>query len=122
MLPYRKENKLLARELRNHATEAERLLWERLRRKQILNAPFYRQKTLANFIVDFYCAAAQLVIELDGSQHYAPNALVYDVERTRILEAMGLLVLRFDNRQVMQELDAVVQVIAEAVRGRLNPF
>jgi very-short-patch-repair endonuclease len=119
MLPYRKENKLLARELRNHATDAERLLWERLRRKQILNAPFYRQKSLANFIVDFYCAAAQLVIELDGSQHYAPNAQVYDIERTRILEAMGLLVLRFDNRQVIQKLDAVVQVIAEAVRGRL---
>ncbi|PQJ96160.1 endonuclease domain-containing protein [Chromatium okenii] len=62
MLPYRKENKLLARELRNHATEAERLLWEQLRWKQILNVPFYRQKSLANFIVDFYCAAASYFI------------------------------------------------------------
>ena len=118
MLPYPAEHKLLARELRKNMTEAEQILWKRLRRKQILGVPFYRQKPLAQFIVDFYCAAAMLVIELDGSQHYAPDAQQYDAVRTQTLEAMGLRVLRFDNRQVLQELDAVIEVIFAEVEAR----
>ena len=90
MLPYRTEHKLLARELRKNMTEAEQVLWKRLRRKQILGIPFYRQKPLAGYIVDFYCAAAMLVIELDGSQHDMPDAQQYDAVRTQNLEAMGL--------------------------------
>ena len=118
MLPYLAEHKLLARELRKNMTETEQILWKRLRRKQILGVPFYRQKPLAQFIVDFYCAAAMLVIELDGSQHYAPDAQQYDAVRTQTLEAMGLRVLRFDNRQVLQELDAVIEVIFAEVEAR----
>ncbi len=118
MLPYPAEHKLLARELRKNMTEAEQILWKRLRRKQILGAPFYRQKPLAQFIVDFYCAAAMLVIELDGSQHYTPDAQQYDVVRTQTLEAMGLRVLRFDNQQVLQELETVIEAIFAEVEAR----
>ena len=118
MLPYPAEHKLLARELRKNMTEAEQILWKRLRRKQILGVPFYRQKPLAQFIVDFYCAAAMLVIELDGSQHYTPDAQQYDAVRTQTLEAMGLRVLRFDNRQVLQELEAVIEAIFAEVEAR----
>ena len=118
MSPYPAEHKLLAHKLRKNMTEAEQILWKRLRRKQILGVPFYRQKPLAQFIVDFYCAAAMLVIELDGSQHYAPDAQQYDAVRTQALEAMGLRVLRFDNRQVLQELEAVIEAIFAEVEAR----
>ena len=118
MLPYHADNKLLARELRKNMTQAEQLLWRRLQRKQVLGVTFYRQKPLAGYIADFYCAVAMLVIELDGSQHYAPDAQQYDAVRTQTLEAMGLRVLRFDNQQVFQELEAVMQVIFAEVEAR----
>ncbi|PTQ88026.1 endonuclease domain-containing protein [Nitrosomonas ureae] len=115
MQPYKPTLKPFARNLRSNLTDAEQRLWSKLRRKQILGVQFYRQKPLANYIVDFYCAAANLVIELDGSQHFEPDHQASDSERDRILELLGLRVLRFDNRQVMQELDAVMRVVFEAV-------
>ncbi|SOD18485.1 endonuclease domain-containing protein [Nitrosomonas ureae] len=115
MQPYKSTLKPFSRTLRSNLTDAEQRLWSKLRRKQILGVQFYRQKPLANYIVDFYCAAANLVIELDGSQHFEPDHQASDSERDRILESLGLRVLRFDNRQVMQELDAVMRVIFEAV-------
>ena len=120
MLPYDAEHKQRARELRKNMTEAEQVLWKRLRRKQILDLPFYRQKPLSHYIVDFYCAKAMLVIELDGSQHHTPDAQQYDAVRTATLEAMGLRVLRFDNRQVLQELEAVIRVIFAAAAAQLG--
>ena len=117
MQPYKPILKPFARNLRSNMTDAEQLLWSKLRRKQILGVQFYRQKPLANYIVDFYCAAANLVIELDGSQHFEPDHQASDAERDRILESLGLRVLRFDNRQVMQELDAVMRVVFEAVEN-----
>ncbi|ALQ50706.1 endonuclease domain-containing protein [Nitrosomonas ureae] len=115
MQPYKSTLKPFSRTLRSNLTDAEQLLWSKLRRKQILGVQFYRQKPLANYIVDFYCAAANLVIELDGSQHFEPDHQASDAERDRILESLGLRVLRFDNRQVMQELDAVMRVVFDAV-------
>lgn len=115
MQPYKPTLKPFARNLRSNLTDAEQRLWSKLRRKQILGVQFYRQKPLANYIVDFYCAAANLVIELDGSQHFEPDHQASDAKRDRKLESLGLRVLRFDNRQVMQELDAVMRVVFEAV-------
>jgi very-short-patch-repair endonuclease len=120
MLPYHHGHQQRARELRQQMTEAEQVLWKRLRRKQILDLPFYRQKPLANYIVDFYCAKAMLVIDLDGSQHHAEDARQYDAARIGVLEAMGLRVLRFDNRQVLQELEAVIGVIHAEAEARLG--
>ena len=121
MLPYNRRLKPLSRQLRNDMTDAERRLWACLRRKQLGGLQFYRQKPLAGYIVDFYCAAAQLVIELDGSQHHAPEAIEYDRQRTRELEALGLRVIRFDNRQVLGELGAVLEVIWGAVGIPIPP-
>ena len=120
MLPYDTTHKPLARELRKNMTDAEQSLWKRLRRQQVLGVQFYRQKPLAGYIVDFYCAAAMLVVELDGSQHHQPDAQQYDETRTRTLEAMGLRVLRFDNRQVLLELEAVMPVIFAEVESRMR--
>mgnify|MGYP002345817608 FL=1 len=92
-------------------TDAEQALWQRLRRKQILGLQFYRQKPLLNFIVDFYCPSAQLIIECDGSQHHSPNGLIADQERDKQLNALGFQVLRFDNRQILLEIETVCQII-----------
>ncbi|WP_164521424.1 endonuclease domain-containing protein [Iodobacter ciconiae] len=123
MQPYKPGLKPFSQDLRKHMTDAEQLLWSRLRRKQVLGVPFYRQKPIASFIVDFYSAAASLVIELDGSQHFEAEHQANDKERDQALAAVGLLVLRFDNRQVLQELDEVMQVIFCEVERRipLNP-
>jgi very-short-patch-repair endonuclease len=110
-----KEN---SRTLRTNMTDAEQVLWHRIRRKQIQNVQFYRQKPLLTFIVDFYCPAAKLVIELDGSQHFEAEHQAKDQERDAALSGLGLHVLRFDNRQVLLETDAVLAVIDEVVNGR----
>ena len=120
MQPYNKNLKQASRELRNNMTDAEQLLWQRLRRKQILGLQFYRQKPILNFIVDFYCPAANLVIECDGGQHYTAEGLEADRARDQALAQLGLNVLRFDNRQILTEIDGVVEKIYCVVNLRLE--
>ena len=111
MQPYNKNLKLPSRDLRNNMTDAEQMLWQRLRRKQILGLQFYRQKPILNFIVDFYCPAANLVIECDGGQHYTDEGLEADRVRDEALAQLGFRVLRFDNGQVMRHLNNVIDEI-----------
>ena len=120
MKPYTKNLKQTSRDLRNNMTEAEKLLWSKLRNKQILGVQFYRQKPILNFIVDFYCPSANLVIECDGSQHYTNEGLEADRVRDEALAQLGLRVLRFDNGQVLREIDAVVQVIFDEISLQLE--
>ncbi len=115
---YHSDLKPLARTLRSNLTDAERTLWQRLRGKQIEGIQFYRQKPLGEFIVDFYAPAARLVIEVDGGQHVEAAAVGRDAIRDRRLNDLGLLVLRFDNRQVLAELEAVLQRVHEIVAER----
>ena len=98
-----------ARRLRRHQTDAERILWFRLRGRRLADWKFKRQVPIDRFIVDFVCADAKLIIELDGSQH--ADRTHHDEERTRTLEAMGYLVLRFWNNDVMSNLDGVLEEI-----------
>jgi len=121
MKPYNPILKPFSRNLRSNMTDAEQLLWSKLRRKQILGLQFYRQKPVSDFIVDFYCAAANLVIELDGSQHVEPKQKIKNVQRDQKLRALGLQVLRFDNHQVLTELDAVMDVVFEVVEKKIPP-
>ena len=111
MKPYNKNLKQSSRDLRNHMTEAEKLLWSKLRGKQILGLQFYRQKPILNFIVDFYCPVANLVIECDGGQHFTDEGLKVDRIRDEALAQLGLKVLRFDNGQVLKQIDNVVHEI-----------
>ena len=120
MKPYNKNLKQTSRDLRNNMTDAEKLLWSRLRNKQILGVQFYRQKPILNFIVDFYCPSANLVIECDGSQHYTNEGLEADRVRDEALAQLGLRVLRFNNGQVFRELDGVVQVIFDEISLQLE--
>ena len=120
MQPYNKNLKQPSRDLRNNMTDSEQLLWQRLRRKQILGLQFYRQKPILNFIVDFYCPSANLVIECDGGQHYTAEGLEADRARDQALAQLGLNVLRFDNRQILTETDAVVDQIYWIAKQRLE--
>lgn len=115
MQPYNKNLKHNARQLRNNMTEAEQKLWLRLRQKQILGLQFYRQKPILNFIVDFYCPAANLIIECDGSQHLNEKGLKYDLLRDQVLAQLNLTILRFNNLQILHELDAVIQIIENVI-------
>ena len=119
MLP--KNNKLLprARELRREMTPHERKLWYLFLRDYPVK--IYKQRIIKSFIVDFYCHAAKLVIEVDGSQHYTEDGEAYDEERTQILSSYGLRVLRFSNYEIDTQFtgvcDRIDQVIQERTRG-----
>ncbi len=124
MLPYDPRLKQISRRLRREMTDAEQSLWRKLRGKQILGVQFYRQKPIGGYIVDFFAPVASLVIEVDGSQHFESAAVRDDGVRTDYLQRCGLRVLRFDNRQVLLEADAVVDRIFDIVReqlGKPNP-
>ena len=102
------------RQLRRDSTDAERALWRRLRARRI-GAKFRRQHALGPFIADFYCAAARLVVELDGGQHFESRGELDDARRTRWLDERGIRVLRFTNTEALREPDAVVDAIAAAL-------
>jgi len=111
MLEYNRKLKNRTQDLRNNMTDAEIILWSKLKGKQMINAQFYRQKPIGNYIVDFYCPKYKIVIELDGSQHFTKEGMEYDLERDTYLKFMGLKVLRFTNIQIMNELNSVLEVI-----------
>ena len=96
------EHREFARDLRKHPTRAEELLWERLRGSRFHGAKFRRQAPFDRFVVDFYCHAAKLIVEIDGKQHEWFSD--YDKERTEILERLGLHVIRFTNAEVCDDL------------------
>ena len=120
MQPYRNKLKQFSRTLRTNMTDAELHLWYRLRSKQLCGVQFYRQKPLLAFIVDFYSAKAKLVIELDGAQHFEMEHQVKDAARDAALEKKGLKVLRFDDGQVLREIESVMAVIYAEVVERLK--
>jgi very-short-patch-repair endonuclease len=108
MIYYNPKLKSTARRLRSNMTDSERLLWSRIRRKQLKSFQFYRQKVVGNYIVDFYCPSGKIIIEVDGSQHYEKEALRKDKIRDERLSRLGFEVLRFSNSDVMRNLDGVL--------------
>ena len=108
--------KHLAQELRKNQTKEESLLWNQFLRQYPLR--FRRQYIIGNYIVDFYCHQAKLVVELDGSQHYDPEEQKKDAERTRYLERQGLKVLRFSNLDVTRRFRGVCEAIDMAATER----
>jgi very-short-patch-repair endonuclease len=100
-------------ELRKSLTAAEAVLWKSLQRRQLLGKKFRRQASIGRFIVDFYCPECRLVVELDGAPHFAPLRIEYDAERTEYLSQRGIRVIRFENRVVYENLDAVLETIRQ---------
>ncbi len=108
-LPYNRELVERAKDLRKNMTVAEKKLWLGYLKK--FKFRVLRQRPIDHFIVDFYCAALKLVIEVDGDRHSMLDGLVYDKERTRILKEYGLSVIRFHNQEVLNDFDSVCQKI-----------
>ena len=111
MLSYDKQLKVLSQHLRKNMTDAENMLWLKLRRKQLKERPFYRQKIIGKYIVDFYCPKANLVIELDGGQHYSEIGKAKDRARDDVLTKMGIKVLRFSDRDVFENIGGMMEEI-----------
>ena len=107
-----------ARALRRNSTDAERFLWAALRGNRLNGASFRRQVPIENYIADFVCHAAKLVIELDGGQHFSDQAERRDAARSAVIEARGFKVLRFGNNDVMTNRTGVLETIAAAVAER----
>jgi very-short-patch-repair endonuclease len=110
IIPYNKNLIESAKELRTHPTKAEKCLWQRLQLKHI-GFKFYRQKPLGNYIVDFFCPKAHLVIEVDGGHHFTEVGKGSDKLRDEYMKSLGLTVLRFSNSYVINNTDKVVERI-----------
>ena len=104
--------------LRKNMTKEERHLWYDFLKSYPV--PFHRQYSFENYIADFYCHQAGLVLELDGSQHCTPEEIEYDRRRTAFLESKGLYVLRISNLDVMRQFRGVCEMIDLAVQSRLH--
>ncbi len=112
MLRYSKALKPFARQLRSEMTPYERIVWEKIRYKKIQGIQFYRQKTIGNFIIDFYAKRIRLAIEIDGGQHYTDEGKACDIQRDDYLHSQGVTVLRFENHEVLHHLNSVLEKIA----------
>ncbi len=102
---------LKAIELRNNETEAEKILWEKLKGNKIKNLKFRRQHPVSLYIADFYCHKLKLIIEIDGEYHLSKEQIIKDSERTAILNSNGLEVIRFRNDEVLNDVDLVLSKI-----------
>ena len=118
MLQNRHLLKTRRKELRNNATPAERLLWGILQHSNLGGYKFRRQHSVGPYILDFYCPAAGLAIELDGDSHFTDDAVAYDQERTAYLNSLQITVLRFLNTDVYDKLAAVGDSILEEIKGK----
>ena len=116
VLHYNKDLKEPSRRLRESMTDAESLLWTKIRLRQINGFQFSRQRPIGNYIVDFFCHKAKLVIEIDGSQHFSDGMIENDRVRDEFLRSLGLRVLRFTNVDVLTNIDGVVESIIESMR------
>ena len=120
MLKYNANLREKARQWRRNLTDSEKVLWSRLRNKQLLGIQFYRQKPIGEPIVDFLAPGAKWVVEVDGSQHMGEAQVQKDRIRDGYLASLGLKVLRFNSIEVLKESDAVVESIYQAMTEQLN--
>ena len=107
-----------ARTLRHNLTPQERKLWYLFLRNYPVK--IYKQRIIESFIVDFYCAQARLVIELDGSQHYTEQGKAYDAERSQVLQQYDLQILRFANSEVDTQFESVCEQIHNTIQNRIH--
>ncbi len=113
MLLYNTGLKKYSQELRKNMTDAEKLLWSKLRGRQLKGFQVYRQRIIGNYIVDFYCPKANVIIEIDGGQHYTAEGMDKDRVRDDYMKGQGFKVLRFTDREVLENINDVVAKIYE---------
>ena len=117
-LPYNKKVLKNAIELRKNATRQEKHLWYDFLSKYPVR--FQRQKTIGNYIADFYCSKANLIVEIDGLQHYTPAAAEYEFERTEYLNSLGITIIRFKNSEIDNNFRTVCNQIDYKVKELLQ--
>ena len=101
-------------------SDAEQLIWSKIRRKQIKDVQFYRQKNIGHYIVDFYCPKGKLVIEIDGGQHYEKEGMDKDRKRDDYLQGLGLNVMRFSDIDVLKNINGILERIYEHLKSTLT--
>jgi len=105
------ELKTFRKELRNHGTSAEAFLWTHLKQKQLEGKKFRRQFSVGHYILDFYCHTEKLCVELDGNDHFTNEQMKYDEIRTKFLNDQGIKVIRFENCEVFDHTESVLEEI-----------
>ena len=107
----RKIQMLRRKKLRKRATNAEQILWNSLRRRNINNIKFFRQYGIGAYIADFYAPSLRLCVEVDGKQHHTKTGKEYDTERDNYMESLNIKVIRFKNELVIEDIENVVNEI-----------
>jgi very-short-patch-repair endonuclease len=118
IIPYDSRLKEFARKLRNKSSLPEILLWKKLKKKALGGYDFHRQKPLLNFIADFYCHELNMVIEVDGKQHYTIEHSERDARRDSVLKEHGIFILRIPVRDVLSDMEMTVELIKLTVEKR----
>jgi very-short-patch-repair endonuclease len=118
VLPYNAKLKERSRHLRKPMTDAEVVLWSKLRMKQLKGFQFFRQKPIGGYIADFFCMKAKLVIEIDGGQHFSDDIADYDRSRDERLKSLGLKVLRFTNTEVLKNINGVIDIVLDNLKAK----
>jgi very-short-patch-repair endonuclease len=103
--------------LRQNITKAEKLIWDKLRDRQLENCKFRRQYSVDKFVIDFYSSELRLAIEIDGESHFENGAVEYDKARQELIESAGIKFLRFTNNDVYENLSGVLESIAQNIRN-----
>ena len=108
------------RELRNNQTYEEKMLWQKIRKKQLSGIKFYRQYGIDVYIADFYAPSIRLCIEVDGKQHHSKMGIEYDAIRDNYMKSLNITVLRFDNELVIEDMNNVVEKVKEAIESLIQ--
>ena len=107
------------KKLRNNLTKAEVYLWQEIRNFKLQSRRFRRQHSVGPYVLDFYCTSEKLAIELDGDSHFTENGKEYDLIRDKFLNALGIKVLRIENKVIFEDLDLALKLISDSF---LNPL
>ena len=116
LIEYNRGLKTSSQRLRKQMTDAEKLFWSKVRRGQIDGLHFYRQKPIGQYIVDFYCPKAKIVIEIDGGQHYEVKGEAVDRIRDTYFRSQGLRILRFTNLEILKNIKGVMIRLLKEIR------
>ncbi|HEY9116090.1 MAG TPA: DUF559 domain-containing protein [Bacteroidales bacterium] len=117
----RKPLKGFRQELRNNLTSAEAVLWTVLQKSKLDGKKFRRQHSIGKYIVDFYCPSEKLAIELDGAEHFTIQGEAHDIERDKYISSFNIKILRFENKDVFNNLEAVLEEIRNSFKKPPRP-
>jgi very-short-patch-repair endonuclease len=105
------------RDLKKNQTNPEEIMWSKLRNRQFMNLKFRRQYGIGEYIADFYCAELKLVIEIDGESHFTEEGIKYDEIRTTFMKSLGIKVIRFTNKEIMENIEGIFGKLMIEVRS-----